>query len=205
MGDSKSNGSANPLEEYRDFEEKVKRTVYIDNLTPSVTVPILKKALEQFGTVIDAQILPNYLEDKNAAVSALVEMEDDKDATNTVNELGVNAFMIAGAPRPVRAKHATISMFPDHPAPPRRKLTCYWVNPGDPDWESVSKVRDQSMKHIAQALCLLQYQREEEEKLGEQQEETLRSNYRKYELLDNLGDGTLERLAQRYKMRGPTM
>jgi hypothetical protein len=187
--------------ECADFEEKLKRTVYLDSLSPLVTVPILKTALGQFGVVVGAQILPNYLDPKNAAVSALVELQNERQAVNTVTEINVNAFMIAGMPRPVRARPAVAEMFPDRPAPPGRRIQCYWIESNDPDWGVAMKMKQLAKKHAAEASYLQKHQREEEEKLAEQQEKALRSNYSKYELIDKLyDDKTTERLARRYNI-----
>ena len=65
--------------EYAAFEEKVRRSVYLDNLSPKVTEPIVNKAISQFGIVKNVQFIPNYLE-KNIPVSALVEMENSSQA-----------------------------------------------------------------------------------------------------------------------------
>ena len=48
-------------EEYAAFEQKVKRTVYVDNLSPQVTETVLQTALDQFGTVKSVQFIPNYI------------------------------------------------------------------------------------------------------------------------------------------------
>lgn len=189
------------LKECADFEEKLKRTVYLDSLSPLVTIPILRTALGQFGVVVAAQILPNYLDPKNAAVSALVEMQNERQSQNTVREINCNAFMIAGMPRPVRARAAVAEMFPDRPAPPGRRIQCYWIESNDPDWGVALKLKQLAKKHAAEASFLLDYQREEEEKLGEHQEKALRSNYSKFELIDKLcDDKTAERLARHYKI-----
>jgi len=187
--------------DYADFQEKLKRTVCLDNLAPVVTLPILKTALGQFGVVVDAQILPNS-DPKNAAVSALVELQNERQAVNTVTEINVNAFMITGMPRPTRARRAVAEMFPDRPAPPGRRIQCYWIEPNDPDWGLALKLKELAKKHAAEASYLQKYQREEEDKLGEQQEKSLRSNYNKYDLIDKLyEDKTAERLARRYSLK----
>lgn len=187
--------------EYADFQQKLKRTVYLDNLSPLVTIPIVKTALGQFGVVVSAQIMPNSVDPKNAAVSALAEMQNERQAANTVTEINVNAFMIAGMPRPVRARPAVAEMFSDRPAPPGRRIQCYWIESNDPDWGVALKLKQLAKKHAAEASYLQKCQREEEEKLGEQQEKALRSNYNKYDLIDRLyEDKTAERLARHYNM-----
>ncbi|GLJ16789.1 hypothetical protein SUGI_0289160 [Cryptomeria japonica] len=188
-------------EEYTAFEEKVKRTVYLDNLSPLVSIPILRNGLGQFGEVLNVKILPNYLEANNVAVSALVEMQNEREAANTVTEITENVFMIAGMPRPVRAMKAKIEMFPDRPTLPRRRIQCCWINSNDPNWNIVLTRKHFAMKHSLEAAQLLKHQREEEEKLGAQQEATLTSKYKTYESIQGLiNDGFLGRLYRRYKL-----
>ncbi|GLJ31208.1 hypothetical protein SUGI_0625380 [Cryptomeria japonica] len=130
---------------------------------------------------------------------AAFEEKTAREAANTVTEITVNAFMIAGAPRPVRAKRAKAEMFSDRPALPGRRIRCYWVDSSDPDWEAAMRRKQLAKKHISEAAYLLKHQREEEEKLSEQHEETLRTNYRKYEMIESLyADGTNEKLSRRY-------
>ena len=38
--------------EYGEFEEKLKHSVYLDNLSPLVRIPILKTTLGKFGVVV---------------------------------------------------------------------------------------------------------------------------------------------------------
>ena len=48
----------------------------------------------------------------------------------------------------------------------------------------------------------LQHQLQEEEKLANQQNDTLKGTYKKYELIESIiVDGTARNLAQKYKMR----
>lgn len=49
-------------EEYAAFENKVKRSVYIDNLSPLVKESDIKAALDQFGNVIQVKLIRTYLE-----------------------------------------------------------------------------------------------------------------------------------------------
>ncbi|MFS8025845.1 putative nucleotide-binding alpha-beta plait domain superfamily, RNA-binding domain superfamily [Helianthus anomalus] len=49
-----------PSIEYVAFEEKVKKTIYIDNLSPQVTKAVLESAINQFGNVKDVQFVPTY-------------------------------------------------------------------------------------------------------------------------------------------------
>ncbi|KAF9616881.1 hypothetical protein IFM89_032843 [Coptis chinensis] len=190
--------------ELLEFEEKVRKTVYLDNLSPQVTSAVIKTALGQFGTVLNVQFIRNYnnKESKNKAQCALVEMETDKQAKAIISEMKNYPFMMSGMPRPVRARDACAHMFVDRPRKPRRKLQCKWVDPKDPDFEVANKIKFLVRKHTAEAAYLLKLQLEEEEKLAKQQAEALNVNYKKYEMIEKLqGDKVLGQLANRYRLR----
>ncbi|RXH70726.1 hypothetical protein DVH24_013472 [Malus domestica] len=106
--------------EYAAFEEKVKRTVYLDNISPQVTESIVKTALSQFGTVKSVQFIPNYL---NVLHCALVEMENPKEASVIGKEITEFRFMILGIPRLVRALSAAANVFDERPTMPRRQIS----------------------------------------------------------------------------------
>ncbi|KAF8405756.1 hypothetical protein HHK36_007833 [Tetracentron sinense] len=218
--------------EYAAFEEKVRRTIYIDNLSPQVTGAVLKTALGQFGTVTDVQFIPNYTEFRSIPQCTLVEMETAKQAKSIVTEMTNYPFMMSGMPRPVRARPAEVEMFSDRPPKPGRKIHCRWVDPNDPDFEVAKKLKFLTRKHAAEAsfilkcmdtfaipLCslhrnlqlhwtvdtfgtivlILQLQLEEEEKLAKQQAESLKANYKKFEMIESVMlDGTAGRLARHY-------
>uniref|UniRef100_A0A5B7CBT4 RRM domain-containing protein n=1 Tax=Davidia involucrata TaxID=16924 RepID=A0A5B7CBT4_DAVIN len=187
--------------EYAAFEEKVKRTVYLDNLSPQVTEAVLKAALNQFGNVTSVQLIPNYTEPKNIPRCALVEMENSKQAREIVLEMANSPFMMSGQPRPIRARAAEVEMFDDRPRKPGRKIHCRWLDPKDPDFEAAKKLKHLTRKHAAEASFMLQHQLTEEERLANQQAETLKANYKKYDLIESvLADGTANRLARRYNM-----
>ena len=141
--------------EYAAFEEKVKRTVYVDNLSPQVTEGVLKTALDQFGSVKSVQFIPNYIIPDNIPQSALVEMENEKEASCVVSTVTQFPFMISGMPRPVRALPAAIEMFPDIPIKPGRRIQCCWIEATDPDFETARKLKQLAKKHSAQASFLL--------------------------------------------------
>ncbi|CAN6171573.1 unnamed protein product [Urochloa humidicola] len=90
--------------EYKEFEEKVKRSVYLDNLSALVTDAVMMMALNQFGNVKNVNFLTNYTIPFDIPQAALVEMETEKDAEHVVNMLDEFPFMMSGMPRPVRAK-----------------------------------------------------------------------------------------------------
>jgi len=142
--------------DYAVFLEKVKRTVYIDNLSPQVTESVMRTALGQFGTVKNVQFIPNYTGPKNIPRCALVEMECRRQAEAVVSEITQFPFMMSGMPRPARAFRAEVEMFDDRPIKPGRRIQCRWVDRKDPDFEVASKIKCLVRKHAAEDLFLLQ-------------------------------------------------
>lgn len=142
-------------EEYAAFLEKVKRTIYIDNLSPLATEPVMRHAFNQFGNVRSVHFIPIYLEPKNAPQAALVEMENPKQAREILTEMENYPFMILGMPRPVRASAARLEMFEDRPRKPQRKILCRWLDPKEPDFEVAKKVKSVVRKHAAEASLVL--------------------------------------------------
>ncbi|CAK9313672.1 unnamed protein product [Citrullus colocynthis] len=184
------------------FEEKVKRTVYVDNLSPQVTEPVLRTALDQFGTVVSVHFIPNYTEPINSSQCALVEMKDLKEAKSVISVISQFPFMISGMPRPVRARPAEVEMFDDRPVKPGRKISFTWLEKDDPDFEVAKKIKLLTQKHVAEVTFLLKHHLAEEEKLAKQQQEALKGNYKKYEIVESvMADGTARRLAKHYNMR----
>ncbi|CAK9174556.1 unnamed protein product [Ilex paraguariensis] len=187
--------------EYAAFEEKVRRTVYVDSLSPLVTEAVLKTALNQFGNVCSVQFIPNYTDSKNIPRAALVEMENMKQAKQIVEEMANFPFMMSGMPRPVRARAAEVEMFDERPRKPGRRIQCCWLDRTDPAFEVAKKIKHLVRKHASEASFLLKSQLAEEEKLANQQSETLKANYKKHELIEGvLTDGTANRLARRYNI-----
>lgn len=185
-------------EEYDAFEKKVKRTIYLDNLSPHVTKPVLETALNQFGTVTNVEFIPTFFTSSNV-FAALVEMESIKQAEEIIREMGDSPLMISGMPRPVRARRAQMEMFDDRPKKRPRKIICQWIDPNDEKFEVAKKFKNLTKKHAAEAAYLMELQLAEEEKLHNLQNETLKANYKKYELIDGAqADGTVKRLAARY-------
>ncbi|MQL78745.1 hypothetical protein Taro_011178 [Colocasia esculenta] len=186
---------------YADFLEKVKRTVFIEYLSPMVTVPVLKTAIGQFGNVLSVYLIPSYLEHDDIPQCALVEMENEKQASSVVSEITNFPFMISGMPRPVRAQPAREAMFHNRPRNPERKIEARWVDPSDPEFEVGQKLKQLVRKHANESTALLKYQLEEEEKLDTQQQQVLKQNYKKFEIIENMvQDGSLHRLAGHYNM-----
>ncbi|KAB2062365.1 Putative RNA-binding rbpD [Gossypium arboreum] len=188
--------------EYAAFEEKVRRTVYLDNLSPNVTESIVRTALDQYGTVKSVEFIPNYLEPRNMPQCALVEMEKGKQAKVVISTLSEFPFMMSGMPRPVRARAAVAEMFGDRPRKPGRQIRICWLDTADPDFEVASKLKQLVKRHATETAVMLKHQLEKEEKLAKQQGETLKANYKKYEMIDSLmADGAARRLARCYNLR----
>ncbi|KAK8663436.1 hypothetical protein V6N13_083255 [Hibiscus sabdariffa] len=194
-------GSAEQVE-YAAFKEKVRRTVFLDNLSPLVTESVVRTALDQYGTVKSVEFIPNYLEPRNMPRCALVEMEKEKQAEVVISTLSEFPFMMSGMPRPVRALAAVPEMFGDRPRQPGRQLKVHWLEPSDPNFEVANKLKQLVKKHATENAVMLKHQLEKEEKLAKQQGETLKANYKKYEMIDSLmADGTVRRLARHYNLR----
>ncbi|XP_040988735.1 uncharacterized protein LOC121236383 isoform X1 [Juglans microcarpa x Juglans regia] len=195
-------GSSAAQADYAAFLEKVKRTIYLDHLSPQVTEPVVRTALNQFGAVKNVQFIPNYMGPRNIAECALVEMENVRQAKAVLSEICQFPFMISGMPRPVRARPAQVEMFDERPIKPGRRIQCRWLDENDPDFEVARKMKRLTNKHAAEAAFLQKQQLQEEEKLAKQQLDTLKGNYKKYEMVDSImADGTARRLARHYNLR----
>lgn len=142
-------------ERFAAFEEKVKRTVYVDNLSPQVTEPVMRTALDQFGTVVRVQFIPNYTEPLNSSQCALVEMKDSKEAKSVISVIAQFPFMMSGMPRPVRARPAEAEMFDDRPIKPGSKISFSWLDQNDPEFQVAKKMKFLTRKHVAEAAFLL--------------------------------------------------
>ncbi|KAM3339534.1 hypothetical protein P3S68_029403 [Capsicum galapagoense] len=192
------------MKDYAAFEEKVKRTIFIDNLSPVATEAVIKAAIDQFGNVIQVKFIPNYLEPKNIGQSALVELENAAQAKTIISEISSSSFMICGMPRPVRARAAEPEMFDDRPIKPGRKIVCRWLDSNDPDFEVAKKIKLMVRKHAEETKFCLKHQLEEEENLAKQQTEILNAAHKKYELIDSVvGSRVANRLADIYRVNIP--
>ncbi|KAL0865429.1 hypothetical protein Bca101_044547 [Brassica carinata] len=200
---------ANPEEEeeekYSSFLEKVRRTVYVDELTPHASKSVVESAFSQFGTVKDVIFLPNYLGPKELPAGVLVEMESEQKAKAVIETVSQFPFMVAGMPRPVRATAARPAMFSDRPKKPGRRIQFRWVDPGDPEFEKAQRVKRTVRKHTAEAAFMIKKQLEDAEELAKQQSETVTTHHKKFEIIDKLThDGVAQDLAGYYNMKcGP--
>ncbi|KAL8136352.1 hypothetical protein V2J09_002353, partial [Rumex salicifolius] len=184
---------------YAVFDSKVTRTVYLDNLSPQATEAVIKSAIEQYGTVIKVQLIPNYAEPILKSCSALVELAKAKQAVHVVNILSSYPFMILGMPRPIRVCHAEEEMFADRPPKPGRKIKICWLKPVDEDFKVARKLKKMAKKHLAEFAYLLKHQSEEEEKLAKTQAKTLKRAYMYHAMMEeNLNTRLLNRMKKCY-------
>ncbi|KAJ1430908.1 RNA-binding domain superfamily [Sesbania bispinosa] len=189
-------------DEYAAFEEKVRRTVYFDNMSPQVTESVMRTAFAQFATVISIKFIPNYLGPGYLPRCALVELDSEKKAKEVITMTRQYPFMMAGMPRPVRARPAVMEMFDDRPMNPNnRKIECRWLDPSDPDFKVAKELKKLTQKQTAEIAFMHQLQLEEENKLAAQQQDTIKVHYKKFKMIhDIMADGTAPRLARGYNM-----
>ncbi|KAF6155519.1 hypothetical protein GIB67_017874 [Kingdonia uniflora] len=141
---------------YTDFKEKVKKTVYFDNLSSQVTPSVIKTALAQFGDVKDIIFIPNYVGTNSIPACALVEMENANQAKSVVFEVTKLPFMMSGMPRPVRSLAAKAQMFPKRPQKPGLAAKCQWLDLEDEDFHTTRKLMVSSGRHVAEAAFVLE-------------------------------------------------
>ncbi|MQL69193.1 hypothetical protein Taro_001509 [Colocasia esculenta] len=187
---------------FASFQEKVRRTVFIDNLSHQATITTVNSAFSQYGKVLRVRFIPNYLEHQDIPRCALVEMENPDQARAAVEVVTNFPFMISGIPRPVRAQPAREEMFSERPRDPERRMVARWLDSSDPEFEVGQKLKRLAKIHALESAALLQYQLKEEEKLENKQKEMVKSTYDKYEMIENLfKGGSVQRLARHYNMR----
>lgn len=143
-------------EEYAAFLEKVKRTIYFDNLSPNVTKSVLISAIDQFANIRSVKFIRNYNEPMDMPLCALVELDSDTKVKQVILMMSQFPFMMCGLPRPVRARHAEVEMFDDRPKKPGRKIDCQWLKPDDPDFEVAQELKQLTHKHIAEAARFME-------------------------------------------------
>jgi len=189
-------------EDYADFEARVKRTIYIDQLSPQVTSQVIKAALEQCANVVNTEFIVNYTIPYDIPAAALVELDNESQAKAAVNLMNDFPFIIGGMPRPVRAVYAKPEMFRDRPRKPGLKFEISWVKQGDPEHDGMAKLKGLAKRQDAQNMALIKTQLEAEDVLAAQQQETLDANYRKFDVLENImQNGNIKNLAQHYKVK----
>ncbi|VAI63541.1 unnamed protein product [Triticum turgidum subsp. durum] len=188
--------------EYADFEARVKRTIYIDHLSPLVTAQVIKASLAQCANVVSTEFIQNYTIQYEIPAAALVEVDNESQAQAAVDLMNNFPFMLGGMPRPVRAVFAKPEMFPDRPRKPGLKIEFSWVKQGDPGYDGMSKLKGLARRQEAENMALIKNQLEEEKELAAQQQETLEASNSKYDMLEKLmTDGDITKLAQHYKVK----
>lgn len=186
-------------EEYADFEARVKRTIYIDHLSPLVTSQVIKAALSQCANVVSSEFIVNYTIPHDIPAAALVELEDESQAKGAVDLMHDFPFIIGGMPRPVRAVYAKPEMFRDRPSRPGLKMEFRWVEDGDPEYDGMKKMKRLAIRQDAENMALVKNQLEEEMELATQQQQTLDGNYNKYDMLEDMM-GKVDDLARHYNV-----
>ncbi|MCO5572754.1 hypothetical protein L7F22_026513 [Adiantum nelumboides] len=187
-------------EDMAKFEKRVRRSVFLDDVAPAVTISTIRTALGQFGKVLNTQILDCPLSSKFGPKQALVEMGTQREAERAIKEIQEHPFiMMKGILRPVIARAADATLYPERPSKIRRtmaderdgkspdvgrKPSFCWVDRGDPDWDFVSKQKQLVKKHVVECQYLMQELRKEEEKLSKDQEERAVSFLDKFAMVD---------------------
>uniref|UniRef100_A0A453H3X4 RRM domain-containing protein n=2 Tax=Aegilops tauschii subsp. strangulata TaxID=200361 RepID=A0A453H3X4_AEGTS len=141
--------------EYADFEARVKRTIYIDHLSPVVTRQVIRAALSQCAHVVSVEFVENYTIPYDIPAAALVELDDESQARSAVDLMRDFPFIIGGMPRPVRASLARPEMFPDRPSPPGSKMEFLWLKQGDPEYDGMSKLKSLAKRQEAENMALI--------------------------------------------------
>ncbi|TVU16704.1 hypothetical protein EJB05_40279, partial [Eragrostis curvula] len=187
------------VKDYADFEDKVKRTIYIDQLSPQVTNPVIKAALAQCANVVSVEFIVNYTIPYDIPSAALVELDDEMQAKAAVELMNDFPFIIGGMPRPVKAIPARPEMFRDRPPRPGIKKDFRWVKQGDDEFETMKKLKILAKRQEAENMALIKTQLEEEKELAKQQQDLLDGNCKKYDMLETvMQNGAIKKLAHRY-------
>ncbi|XP_037422402.1 uncharacterized protein LOC119287026 [Triticum dicoccoides] len=187
--------------EHADFEARVKRTIYIDHLSPVVTRQVIRAALSQCANVVSVEFIENYTILYDIPAAALVELDDESQAKSAVDLMRDFPFIIGGMPRPVRASLARPEMFADRPSLPGSKMEFLWLKQGDPEYDGMSKLKSLAKRQEAENMALIKSILEEEKELAAQQQIMLDANYYKYDLLESIvQNGTIKNLAGHYRV-----
>jgi hypothetical protein len=142
-------------EEYADFEARVKRTIYIDQLSPLVTSQVITAALAQCANVVSTEFIVNYTVPYDIPAAALVELDNESQAKAAVDLMNDFPFIIGGMPRPVRAAYAKPEMFRDRPRKPGLKFEISWVKQGDPEYDGMVKLKGLAKRQEAENMALV--------------------------------------------------
>ncbi|KAF0934349.1 hypothetical protein E2562_024835 [Oryza meyeriana var. granulata] len=141
---------------YADFEEKVKRTIYIDHLSPQVTSSVIEAAISQCANVVNVDFIVNCTIPYDIPSAALVELDDEIQAKAAVDLMNGFPFIISGKPRPVRAIYAKHEMFQDRPPRPGIKKEFWWVTQEDGiEYEGMKKLQLLARRQEAENMALI--------------------------------------------------
>eukprot|EP00271_Cylindrocystis_brebissonii_P007634 TRINITY_DN211_c1_g2_i1.p1 TRINITY_DN211_c1_g2~~TRINITY_DN211_c1_g2_i1.p1 ORF type:complete len:201 (-),score=26.15 TRINITY_DN211_c1_g2_i1:475-1077(-) len=169
----------------QEYGYHLSRTVFIDNLSPLVTLDVLQEAVGQFGHIITKEFLNHDLPPYPKANCALLEMASEEHANNVVKEFDEKLFMLGGLPRPITATIAR----PEH---------CPWLGDGE---KVVVKVVDErssdgkcafawralAMRHLKEMEVLREKQKADLKEFGEAQTKDIKSQINKIDMLKKLG------------------
>ena len=150
-----SDEQAHKEEDYADFEARVKRTIYIDQLSPQVTSQVITAALSQCANVVNTEFIVNHTIPYDVPAAALVELDDEPQAKAAIDLMNDFPFMIGGMPRPVRAVYAKPEMFPDRPRRPGLKFEISWAKQGDPEYDGILKLKNLAKRQEAENMALI--------------------------------------------------
>uniref|UniRef100_A0A0D9YW89 RRM domain-containing protein n=1 Tax=Oryza glumipatula TaxID=40148 RepID=A0A0D9YW89_9ORYZ len=184
---------------YADFEERVKRTIYIDHLSPQVTSSVIEAAISQCARVVNVDFIVNYTIPYDIPSAALVELDDEIQAKAAIDLMNNFPFIIGGKPRPVRAIYAKHEMFQDRPPRPGIKKEFRWVKQEDGiEYEGMNKLRLLARRQETENMALIKNLLEEDKDLAKQQQELLDGIYKKYCILDSDVMNDIKNLSRRY-------
>uniref|UniRef100_A0A0E0NJ06 RRM domain-containing protein n=1 Tax=Oryza rufipogon TaxID=4529 RepID=A0A0E0NJ06_ORYRU len=184
---------------YADFEERVKRTIYIDHLSPQVTSSVIEAAISQCARVVNVDFIVNYTIPYDIPSAALVELDDEIQAKAAIDLMNNFPFIIGGKPRPVRAIYAKHEMFQDRPPRPGIKKEFQWVKQEDGiEYEGMNKLRLLARRQETENMALIKNLLEEDKDLAKQQQELLDGIYKKYCILDSDVMNDIKNLSRRY-------
>jgi hypothetical protein len=143
------------VKDYADFKEKVKKTIYLDQLSPQVTSQVIKAALAQCANVVNVEFIMNYTIPFDIPSAALVELDNEMQVKASVELMSDFPFIIGGMPRPVKATPAKPEMFQDRPRRPGINKKFRWVKQGDEEYETMKKLKILAERQEAENMTLI--------------------------------------------------
>eukprot|EP00245_Coleochaete_scutata_P007128 TRINITY_DN22227_c0_g1_i1.p1 TRINITY_DN22227_c0_g1~~TRINITY_DN22227_c0_g1_i1.p1 ORF type:complete len:196 (-),score=64.46 TRINITY_DN22227_c0_g1_i1:600-1187(-) len=184
------------------FQEQLKRTVYIDNLSHNIMESVLQKAVEQFGTVVSIKICKDERDSRRSLGCALVEVEHPEQAEHIVTTLDKWLFMLGGMPRPVRVSPAVPEML-DRSLDVQVQVECPALHPRlqDRRGDLLKKLTELADEHAKEKANLEEAKQREEEELHAKQEETYRQDYQKLNEIQKQWTPESQELRRRFGMK----